>query len=79
MHLSTRRGRDPRRRRELEGLVRRALERVRERMDYRGKMVWQGNTLYLFNGGRVYNRLFANVVRIPNLFAETRAGASPAR
>ncbi|HUT34952.1 MAG TPA: hypothetical protein VNE39_15790 [Planctomycetota bacterium] len=47
-----------------------SLERVRERMDFRGKMVWQGNTLYLFNGGRVYNRLFANVVRIPDLFAK---------
>jgi hypothetical protein len=27
-----------------------------------------GKTLYIYNGGRVYNRLFANVVRIPNLF-----------
>jgi hypothetical protein len=44
------------------------LETVREKMEYRGKMIWQGNTLYVYNGGRVYNRLFANVVRIPDLF-----------
>jgi len=47
-----------------------ALERVRDEMPYRGKMLWQGRTLYIFNGGRVYNRLFANVVRIPDLFAK---------
>lgn len=31
-------------------------------------MIWQGKTLYIYNGGRVYNRLSANVVRIPDLF-----------
>jgi len=45
-----------------------SLETVREVMEYRGKMIWQGRTLYIYNGGRVYNRLFANVVRIPDLF-----------
>ena len=44
------------------------LERVRESMEYRGKMVWQDQTLYIYNGGRVYSRLFPNVVRIPDLF-----------
>jgi hypothetical protein len=44
------------------------LEIVRREIPYRGKMVWQGKTLYVFNGGRVYNRQFANVVRIPDLF-----------
>jgi len=44
------------------------LEKVRDKMEHRGKMIWQGNTLYIYNGGRVYNRLFANVVRIPDLF-----------
>ncbi|MFQ5810039.1 MAG: hypothetical protein ACE5JM_10510 [Armatimonadota bacterium] len=44
------------------------LETVRDAMEYRGKMVWQGKTLYIYNGGRVYSRLFANVVRIPDLF-----------
>lgn len=43
------------------------LEKVRQ-MDYRGNMIFQGRTLYIYNGGRVYHRLFANVVRIPNLF-----------
>jgi hypothetical protein len=37
-------------------------------MQSRGNMVWQGETLYIYNGGRVYNRLFANVVRTTNLF-----------
>ncbi|MBM4046351.1 MAG: hypothetical protein FJ279_14675 [Planctomycetes bacterium] len=45
------------------------LEKVRDRMDYRGHIVWQDKTMYIYNGGRVYNRLFSNVVRIPNLFA----------
>ena len=44
------------------------LERLREKLDCRGKLVWQGRTLYIYNGGRVYSRLFANVVRIPDLF-----------
>jgi hypothetical protein len=44
------------------------LETVRDDIEYRGKMIWQGKTLYIYNGGRVYNRLFANVVRIPDLF-----------
>ncbi len=44
------------------------LETVRDKIEYRGKMIWQGKTLYIYNGGRVYNRLFANVVRIPDLF-----------
>ena len=44
------------------------LETVRDQMKYRGKMIWQENTLYIYNGGRVYNRLFANVVRVPDLF-----------
>jgi hypothetical protein len=44
------------------------LETVRDQMEYRGKMIWHGKTLYIYNGGRVYNRLFANVVRIPDLF-----------
>jgi hypothetical protein len=44
------------------------LETVRDKMPYRGNMLWQGETLYIYNGGRVYNRQFANVVRIPNLF-----------
>ena len=44
------------------------LEVVRDNMEYRGKTTWQGQTLYIYNGGRVYNRLFANVVRIPDLF-----------
>ena len=46
------------------------LERVREPMPYRGKMLWRGSTLTIYNGGRVYNRLFANVVRIPDLLAK---------
>jgi len=46
------------------------LEKVRDRMEYRGKMIWQGKTLYIYNGGRVYQRLFANVVRIPDLFRD---------
>jgi len=37
---------------------------------WRGKMIWQGDTLYIYNGGRIYVRLFANVVRIRNLFAD---------
>jgi len=45
------------------------LERLRAAMPYRGKMLWQDKTLTIFNGGRVYNRRFANVVRIPDLFA----------
>lgn len=45
------------------------LETVRDKFEYRGKMIWHGNTLYIYNGGRVYQRLFANVVRIPDLFA----------
>ena len=44
------------------------LETVRDGMDCRGTIVWRGETLYLFNGGRVYSRLFPNVVRIPDLF-----------
>lgn len=44
------------------------LESVRPQIDYRGKMLWHGKTLYIWNGGRVYSRLFANVVRIPDLF-----------
>jgi len=46
------------------------MEKVRAKMDYRGRMIWQGKTLYVFNGGRVYSRLFANIIRIPDLFAE---------
>ena len=45
-----------------------ALETVRDQMEYRGKMIWRDTTLYIYNGGRVYNRLFANVVRITDLF-----------
>jgi len=45
-----------------------ALETVRDKMPYRGNMLWQGETLYIYNGGRVYNRQFANVVRVPDLF-----------
>lgn len=37
---------------------------------WRGKMIWQGDTLYLYNGGRVYVRLFANIVRIRDLFKD---------
>ena len=44
------------------------LETVRDGMECRGTIVWRGETLYLFNGGRAYSRLFANVVRIPDLF-----------
>ena len=44
------------------------LETVREKFEYRGRMIWRGDTLYIYNGGRVYQRLFANVVRIPDLF-----------
>jgi hypothetical protein len=34
-------------------------------------MLWHGKTLYIWNGGRVYSRLFANVARIPDLFADS--------
>jgi hypothetical protein len=44
------------------------LETVCDEMEYRGTMIWHDNVLYIYNGGRVYNRLFANVVRIPDLF-----------
>ena len=45
-----------------------ALETVRDGMDHRGTITWHDDTLYLFNGGRAYSRLFPNVVRIPDLF-----------
>ncbi|HPM83622.1 MAG TPA: hypothetical protein PLF81_23115 [Candidatus Anammoximicrobium sp.] len=44
------------------------LRTVRPQIDFRGKMLWHGKTLYIWNGGCVYSRLFANVVRIPDLF-----------
>ena len=46
------------------------LEKVRKLPEYRGTMLFQGKTLYIFNGGRVWSNRFANVVRIPNLFAD---------
>jgi hypothetical protein len=46
------------------------LEKVRKLPEYRGKIIFQGKTMYVFNGGRVLANRFANVVRIPNLFAE---------
>ena len=46
------------------------LEKVRKLPEYRGTMLFQGKTLYIFNGGRVWSNHFANVVRIPNLFAD---------
>ena len=45
------------------------LERVGP-CKWRGKMIWRDDTLYIYNGGRVYVRLFANIVRIGNLFKE---------
>jgi hypothetical protein len=44
------------------------LETVRDKMQYRGTIVWRDKTLYIYNGGRVYSRLFANVVRTRDLF-----------
>lgn len=43
------------------------LEKIRK-MNDRGKMFFQGNTLYIYNGGRVRQRLFANVIKIKDLF-----------
>jgi hypothetical protein len=33
-------------------------------------MIWVGRTLYLYNGGRMYFRRFANVLRIRDLFGK---------
>lgn len=43
------------------------LEKIRK-MNDRGKMFFQGNTLYIYNGGRVRQRRFANVIKIKDLF-----------
>jgi len=46
------------------------LEKIRKLPEYRGTILFQGKTLYIFNGGRVLSNRFANVVRIPDLFAD---------
>jgi hypothetical protein len=44
------------------------LERI-GKTEYRGKILWDGDTMYIYNNGRIYVRLFANVVKIQDLFA----------
>ncbi len=46
------------------------LEKIRKLPEYRGKIIFQDRTAYIHNGGRIYANRFANVVRIPNLFAD---------
>lgn len=46
------------------------LEKVRHKMKYRGHIIWQEETMYIYNDGRAYYRRFANIVKIPDLFKE---------
>lgn len=46
------------------------LEKIRKMPEYRGTVLFKDKTAYIHNSGRIYSNRFANVVRIPNLFAE---------
>ena len=45
------------------------IEHVRAMPETRGQMFFVGETLYVYNGGRIFYRTFPNVVKIEDLFA----------